>query len=111
MLSLYVTNALRYYPGWPLIKSFKDRETERLFNGFRSRRLPAALQRPAARKLEMLDAATSLQTLSRPPANRLEKLCGPRAGTYSIRVNRQWRVCFRCLESNAYDVEIVDYHD
>jgi len=52
-----------------LIKSFKDRETERLFNGFRSRRLPAALQRPAARKLEMLDAATSLQTLSRPPAN------------------------------------------
>lgn len=111
MLSLYVTNASRYDPERSLIKSFSDAETERLFNGLRSRRLPPELQRPAARKLEMLDAAPSLQTLSRPPANRLEKLRGARAGSYSIRVNRQWRICFRWFESNAYDVEIVDYHD
>lgn len=111
MLSLYVTNASRYDPEPSLIKSFKDAETERLYNGLRSRCLPSELQRPAARKLEMLEAATSLQTLSRPPANRLEKPRGARAGSYSIRVNRQWRICFRWFESNAYDVEIVDYHD
>lgn len=75
------------------------------------RRLPRDLQRVAARKLEMLDAATSLRALSVPPANRLEKLRGDRAGWYSVRVNRQWRICFRWIEANAYDVELVDYHD
>lgn len=94
-----------------MIRSFKDADAERLFNGEHGRRLPADLQRVAARKLEMLDAATSLRTLFVPPGNRLEKLRGDRVGWYSIRVNDQWRICFRWLESNAFDVEIVDYHD
>jgi proteic killer suppression protein len=94
-----------------LIRSFKDADTERLFNGVHSRRLPASFQRIAARKLEMLDAAPSLRALLAPPGNRLEKLRGNRAGWYSIRVNDQWRICFRWLGSDAFDVEIVDYHD
>lgn len=94
-----------------MIRSFKDADAERLFNGTHVRRLPADLQRIAARKLEMLDAATSLRALLVPPGNRLEKLHGDRAGWYSIRVNDQWRICFRWLGSNAFDVEIVDYHD
>jgi proteic killer suppression protein len=94
-----------------LIKSFGDADTERLFSGLYLRRLALELQRSAARKLEILDAAPSLRALSRLPSNRLEKLRGDRAGQYSIRVNRQWRICFRWSDSNAHDVELIDYHD
>lgn len=93
-----------------MIKSFRCAETGRLFDGRFSRRIPTELQRTAARKLEMLDAATSMQALLAPPSNRLEKLKGDRAGEYSIRINRQWRVCFRWSGTDAFDVEIVDYH-
>lgn len=94
-----------------MIRSFKDADAERLFSGAHVRRLPADLQRITARKLEMLDAAPSLRALLVPPGNRLEKLRGDRVGCYSIRINDQWRICFRWLGSNAFDVEIVDYHD
>jgi proteic killer suppression protein len=93
-----------------VIRSFRDRDTERLFHREPVRRWPSALQRIGLRKLLMLDAATRLEDLQVPPANRLEKLRGRRAGQHSIRVNDQWRVCFRWSEGDAYDVEIVDYH-
>lgn len=93
-----------------MIKSFKDTETERIFDGQFSRRLPQSIQRIAARKLEILAAATTLDTLRVPPGNSLEKLAGDRAGQYSIRINQQWRVCFVWHEGDAYEVEIVDYH-
>jgi proteic killer suppression protein len=93
-----------------VIKSFKDRDTERLFGRERVKRLGADVQRVALRKLRMLDAATTLADLRVPPANRLEKLRGDRAGQHSIRINRQWRVCFVWRSGDAYEVEIVDYH-
>lgn len=93
-----------------MIRSFRDRETERLFHREPIRRWAAGLQRIGLRKLLMLDAAVRLNDLRIPPANRLEKLVGRRSGEYSIRINDQWRVCFRWLEGDAYDVEIVDYH-
>lgn len=93
-----------------MIKTFKCKETERVFNGQFSRRLPQDVQRAAARKLEMIAAATVLETLRLPPANRLEYLSGDRAGQCSIRINDQWRVCFVWCDGDAFDVEIVDYH-
>jgi proteic killer suppression protein len=93
-----------------VIRTWADGEAEKLFALQRSRKLPADLQRVALRKLRMLDAATTLEDLSVPPANRLEKLRGDRAGQWSIRVNDQWRVCFVRRDGHAYDVEIVDYH-
>ena len=93
-----------------MIKSFADRETERLFRRERVKRFGANIQRVALRKLRMLDAATALDDLKVPPANRLEKLKGDRSGQYSIRINRQWRLCFRWQGGDAHDVEIVDYH-
>ena len=93
-----------------MIKSFKDRDAERLFRREHVKRLGADVQRTALRKLRMLDAATVLDDLRVPPANRLEKLRGNRAGQHSIRINRQWRVCFNWKAGHAYDVEIVDYH-
>ena len=93
-----------------MIKSFRDKDTERLFNRERVKRFGPDVQRLGLRKLRMLDAATSLDDLKVPPANRLEKLKGDRAGQHSIRVNRQWRICFVWRAGNAYDVEIVDYH-
>ena len=93
-----------------MIKSFRDRETERVFARRFSRRLPAALHRAAWRKLAMLDAAGQLSDLRVPPGNRLEKLSGDREGQHSIRINDQWRICFRWHEGHAYDVEIADYH-
>ena len=93
-----------------MIKSFRDRDSERLFHRERVRRLGADVQRIALRKLRMLDAAASLDDLRIPPANRLEKLKGDRAGHYSIRINQQWRLCFGWRAGDAYDVEIVDYH-
>lgn len=93
-----------------MIRGFRDSEAERLFGGERSRRLPADVQRAAQRKLVMLDAAESLQDLAVPPGNRLEKLRGDREDQHSIRINDQWRICFRWEDGHPYDVEIVDYH-
>ena len=93
-----------------VIKSFADADTERLFQRARVRRFPAELQRAMLRKLVIVDAAESLDDLRVPPGNRLEKLKGNRAGQYSIRVNDQWRVCFRWERGDAHAVSIVDYH-
>jgi proteic killer suppression protein len=93
-----------------LIVSFKDRETEILWETGKSRRLPASIRNVAGKKLAILDAAVELLELLAPPGNRLEKLTGSRAGQYSIRVNDQYRVCFVWKNGNAHDVEIVDYH-
>jgi len=93
-----------------VIKSFRDKETERLFSRHFSRHFPPNLHRIAWQKLAILDAAERLEDLRIPPGNRLEKLSGNRDGEYSIRINDQWRVCFRWIEGNAYDVEITDYH-
>ena len=93
-----------------MIRSFRDAETERVFLRLASRRLPSLLQRAALKKLLMLDAAEALQDLRSPPGNRLEKLTGDRQGQYSIHVNERWRICFVWRGSDAYDVEIVDYH-
>jgi proteic killer suppression protein len=93
-----------------VIKSFRDKETEKLFNRERSRRLPPDIQQVALRKLRMLNRAVTLEDLRVPPANRLEKLAGDRAGQYSIRINDQWRVCFEWRDRDAFNVEITDYH-
>lgn len=93
-----------------MIKSFKCKKTEKLFRGRFSARLPQAIQRAAAMKLKILNAATLLETLRVPPSNRLEELHGDREGQHSIRINRQWRICFVWQGSDACDVEIVDYH-
>lgn len=93
-----------------MIQSFADRDTERLFHRRPVRKLPHDVQRVALRKLRMLDAAERLDDLRVPPGNRLEKLRGQRAGQHSIRVNEQWRICFRWEHGHADDVEIVDYH-
>jgi proteic killer suppression protein len=93
-----------------VIKSFVDPDTERLFARERVRRYPAELQKIMFRKLLVVDAAEQVQDLRAPPGNRLEKLSGHRAGQHSIRVNDQWRICFRWHDGNAYDVELVDYH-
>ena len=93
-----------------MIRSFKDSEAEKIFNGRLSRKLPQNIQRVAARKLEQLNAATILETLRVPPGNRLEQLSRDRKGQHSIRVNDQWRICFVWRDDNVFDVEIVDYH-
>ncbi|MBI4829459.1 MAG: type II toxin-antitoxin system RelE/ParE family toxin [Nitrospinae bacterium] len=93
-----------------MIRSFKDKETERLFNRNQVRTLPADIMRTAKRKLNQVDATISLRTLKVPPGNRLEALTGNRRGQYSIRINDQWRVCFRWEDGHARDVEICDYH-
>ena len=93
-----------------MIQTFADRDTESLFHREPTRRFPAQLQRLMLRKLVLVDAAEQLQDLRIPPGNRLEKLKGGRAGQHSIRINDQWRICFRWKDGNAYDVAIVDYH-
>ncbi len=93
-----------------MIRNFKDKETEKIFERTRSRKLPSEIQQVALRKLRMLNRAETLQDLRVPPANRLERLSGDREGQYSIRVNNQWRICFKWEEGDAIDVEIVDYH-
>ncbi len=92
-----------------MIKSFKDSETEKIYNLTRSRKLPNDIQQIALRKLRMLNNAKTINDLRIPPANRLEKLIGNRAGQYSIRINDQWRTYFDWREDNAYNVEIIDY--
>ncbi len=93
-----------------MIRSFRDRDTERLFARRPTRRLGPEVQRVALRKLRMLDAAQSLEDLRVPPGNRLERLRGQRSAQHSIRINDQWRICFRWRSGDAHDVEIVDYH-
>lgn len=93
-----------------MIRTFKDREAERIWNGERSRRLPGDIQNKALQKLRQLDAAVTMADLLNPPGNRLEHLRGDRAGQLSIRINSQWRICFRWNEGEAYEVEIADYH-
>ena len=93
-----------------MIRSFKAKETEKIFNRQHSSKLPHDIQQVALRKLRMLNRAMTLQDLQVPPANRLEKLSGDRAGQYSIRINDQWRICFEWQGGDAYNVEIVDYH-
>ena len=93
-----------------MIKSFKSKEAEKLFHGRFSAKLPQAIQRSVAIKLELIHAATMIETLRIPPSNHLEELKGERKGQHSIRINKQWRICFTWKGSDAYDVEIVDYH-
>jgi proteic killer suppression protein len=93
-----------------MIRSFADPETEQLFSTGKSRRLPPDIHKRATMRLQQLDAATDVEDLRLPPSNRLETLRGARAGQHSIRINDQWRVCFRFADGDAYDVEIVDYH-
>jgi proteic killer suppression protein len=93
-----------------MIKSFRCRETEKLFKREHVLKFSAEMQRGALRRLMLLDAAERLEDLRIPPGNRLEKLSGNRQGQYSIRINDQWRICFRWQQGDAYDVEIVDYH-
>ena len=93
-----------------MIKSFRDKETDKIFNRFFSKKLPQNIQPLARRKLVILDSATDLDTLRIPPGNRLEALKGDRKGQHSIRINDQWRICFKWKTGDAYDVEIADYH-
>lgn len=93
-----------------MIRSFADRDTERVWRREAAKRLDPRIHKTANRKLHHLDAATTLDTLRVPPGNRLEALKGDRAGQYSIRINDQWRICFRWTDAGADDVQIVDYH-
>ena len=98
----------RYYH--LMIKSFADKETPKVFKGEFSRKLPHDIQKIARRKLIYLDEADELQDIRAVPGHRLETLRGNRAGQYSIRINDQWRICFKWRKPHAHDVEIVDYH-
>ena len=93
-----------------MIKSFADSETAKVFDRRFSKKLPGDIQAVALRKLRMLNNAHAINDLRSPPANRLEKLSKDREGQHSIRINNQWRVCFVWDDSDAYDVEITDYH-
>jgi len=93
-----------------MIKPFRDKETEKIFNRLISKKIPQNIQHLARRKLVILDAAPELKTLRVPPGNRLEALKGDRKGQHSIRINEQWRICFRWKSGDAYSVEITDYH-
>jgi len=93
-----------------VLQSFSDKDTERVWQRQRSKRLDPTPRRAALRKLLILDAADQIGDLRIPPGNRLEKLKGDRANTYSIRINDQWRICFRWTNAGPEDIEIVDYH-
>ncbi|MEO8927687.1 MAG: type II toxin-antitoxin system RelE/ParE family toxin [Caulobacteraceae bacterium] len=93
-----------------MIRTFRDRETERVWAGERSRRLPGEIQDVALRKLRLINAARRLEDLRIPPGNRLEAFAGSRRRQHSLRINQQWRICFRWKDGEAEDVEICDYH-
>jgi proteic killer suppression protein len=93
-----------------VIRSFRDKDTEKLFRRERNKAVPPDVQRVALRKLAQVDAAANIQDLKVPPGNRLEALSGDRKGQFSIRINDQWRVCFVWKDGHAHEVEIVDYH-
>lgn len=93
-----------------MIKSFIDKETEKIFQRHFSDKLPQNIQKSARKKLLILDATTEIEDLRVPPGNRLEALKGNRKGQHSIRINDQWRICFKWQDGDSYDVEITDYH-
>ena len=93
-----------------MIKGFGDKETEKIWNGTRSRKLPNEIQEIGRRKLRMLHNSQDLQDLKIPPSNRLEKLGGKLKAYHSIRINNQWRIVFKWKSGNAFAVEIIDYH-
>ena len=93
-----------------MIRSFKCKETERIFNRYYSKKFPNSIQRIVLRKLRMINRAITIQDLRVPPGNRLEELKGNRKGQHSIRINDQWRICFEWHENDVFRVEIVDYH-
>ncbi len=93
-----------------MIKDFKCKETESIFNGLFSKKLPQSIQILAERKLIMLHRAANINDLRVPPANRLEILSGNRKGQHSIRINKKWRICFEWREDGVYSIEIIDYH-
>jgi proteic killer suppression protein len=93
-----------------VIRSFKSRSAEEIWQGEIARRLPRDIQEVARRKLRMLNNVQNLHDLRVPPGNRLERLHADRAGQYSIRINNQWRICFEWRDGDAHEVEIVDYH-
>lgn len=93
-----------------MIKTFKCKETEKIWNEEFSKKLPHVIQKRALQKLRMLNAANVLDDLKIPPSNRLEILVGDRQGQYSIRINDQFRICFKWLDNHSFDVEITDYH-
>lgn len=103
-------STLRVADRQPFTKTFADRETQRLYVTGQSKRLPANLLRRAIRRLEYIDLAHILSDLSIPPSNRLHPLKGDHKGQHSISINDQWRICFRFVAGDAYDVEITDYH-
>lgn len=93
-----------------MIKSFNSKETEKIWNGEVSKKLPGDIQRIARRKLRMLNNSITMNDLKIPPANRLKALKDDRKGQYSIRINDQWRICFKWENGDCYNVEVVDYH-
>ena len=93
-----------------MIKSFSNKETEKIWNGIQSKKLPSEIQNVARRKLIMINNAQNITDLRIPPANHLEKLSGNLSGLYSIRINNQWRIIFNWENDNAYEVQIIDYH-
>ncbi len=93
-----------------MIKSFSSKETEKIWRGEISSKFPTDIQRKARMKLRIINNSISLNDLKNPPGNQLEPLKGDRKGQYSIRINKQWRICFEWNEGNAYKIEIVDYH-
>jgi proteic killer suppression protein len=93
-----------------MIRSFKSKETEKIWSGEFSRKLPSDIQKIMRRKLRMLNNSTELSDLQIPPSNNLESLKGDRKGQHSIKVNDQWRICFEWKDGDCYNVEIVDYH-
>ena len=93
-----------------MIKTFGDKETEKVWNGVYSKKLPSEIQQIARRKLRMINNAQDINDLRVPPGNRLEKLKGDLSDFYSIRINNQWRIIFKWIGSDAYEVQIIDYH-
>ncbi len=93
-----------------MVKSFGSKETEKVWKGERSRKLPLEAQKIGRRKLRMINNSVDIEDLRIPPANRLEKLSGDLKGYHSIRINRQWRIIFKWKDGNAHEVEILDYH-
>ena len=93
-----------------MIKSFSGKETEKIWEGIQSRKLPSEIQNVARRKLRMINNSQNINDLRIPPANNLEKLSGNLSDYYSIRINKQWRIIFKWENDNAFEVEIVDYH-
>jgi proteic killer suppression protein len=104
----YFTYLWRKYCFYDFIIGSK--QTEKIYNGIRAKKIPGEIQEIGRRKLRMLNSYQDVNDLKIPPSNRLEKLKGNLSGYYSIRINKQWRIVFRWIENNAYDVQIVDYH-